>query len=973
MKIYFDSNFSITKREYEDVYQGSEFHNKLEVYFPKPEYNSYNYIYPVFSVKRADGRVFGEFALPDYEVVDNGNYLKWSTDLPKKALEIEGVVEITISFKYSNDGKYAKVSTGKVLLNVKDAIISENDIIYIGENTNLLTEIDAIRNEFGSRFNDLEMHYIGDYSDLNNFKTTGIYKINFDDTNIFHLFVYGNDNEFIQIRSSANGYYRREYDNGSWTDWIRKDYVLKVEGKGLSTNDLTDELLAKLNALKNYDDTALMAKITTIENILKTDDVDLDTLQEIVDMLKNNADGVDAIFQQLSNKVNKTELNNYYTKEEIDKVISNSSGEDNSIYLGDVDTENYINLPNDLTFDDFKNINRVKLSFNDSFLFGTKVVSTEEEIQYGIEMGANAIMISVFPDNTFTATQIVETCLKNHDNKPDDYFYATYNEITLNGLGGYVRVGEYTSTISHQDSSGYSSVYMGGGNLDIIADKDVKINDKSFNKLYDQVQMISGNYDIIRPSSTIDYARVIDSAVEKYAYISEVGGMSYKSKNLYDKSKEIVNSTTYEGNIQSSTKTNRTDYIKVSSNTSYAFSSNATDGNARYVCWYDSNKTYISQDGIFNPNTSLVAVSPSNASYCVFSYCNEATKVQITKSSSVLDFVDYFDGIRHTKVTDIKHTSANIIKLDDMAQTTKNGGTLKISNGVITLNGTFTAYSEFTITLPQPIIFKKGVSYSINLFPFSTTIGDWGVRLRKDDNTNIISYTRTNYQTSNKVFEEDTICTKVLIYTNVVSYSNYTIKPMLVYGATPPTTFEKYTEKTTISLNEIQSMEGYGLGINESCYNYLDFDKDVLVRKVLKHTFTGNETFGQSNTTKGDYRYWCSTFQNTIKKVDNVNNKGNILMAELDTISANDTNNSIDGIAISNTGTIIVYKSDIQTLDAMKAYLKGKTLYYEVLEPVESALPQIDTFIEAQQGDVITFENEYDYPVPNTIKYIKVV
>ena len=41
--------------------------------------------------------------------------------------------------------------------------------------------------------------------------------------------------------------------------------VDKVEGKGLSTEDFTTELKNRLNSLKNYDDTALTARVAAIE------------------------------------------------------------------------------------------------------------------------------------------------------------------------------------------------------------------------------------------------------------------------------------------------------------------------------------------------------------------------------------------------------------------------------------------------------------------------------------------------------------------------------------------------------------------------------------------------------------------------------------------------------------------------------------------------------------------------------------
>ena len=47
-------------------------------------------------------------------------------------------------------------------------------------------------------------------------------------------------------------------------------FVVKVEGMGLSKNDLTDILLSKLNSLENYDDSALSQSITTLQGRLDT-------------------------------------------------------------------------------------------------------------------------------------------------------------------------------------------------------------------------------------------------------------------------------------------------------------------------------------------------------------------------------------------------------------------------------------------------------------------------------------------------------------------------------------------------------------------------------------------------------------------------------------------------------------------------------------------------------------------------------
>ena len=56
-----------------------------------------------------------------------------------------------------------------------------------------------------------------------------------------------------------------DYYKKSEVDNLLNNKVDKVEGKGLSTEDFTTELKNRLNSLENYDDTALTARVATIE------------------------------------------------------------------------------------------------------------------------------------------------------------------------------------------------------------------------------------------------------------------------------------------------------------------------------------------------------------------------------------------------------------------------------------------------------------------------------------------------------------------------------------------------------------------------------------------------------------------------------------------------------------------------------------------------------------------------------------
>lgn len=127
----------------------------------------------------------------------------------------------------------------------------------------------------------------------------------------------------LNLKADAVNVYTKTETN---TELNKK--VDKVEGKQLSTNDLTDELLAKLNELKNYDDTKLLAKIESIETILKSDNLDLDTLQEIVNSLTStntSLESVKSTLNELSTKLDT--ISDYVLNIDYDTLIAFDTSE----------------------------------------------------------------------------------------------------------------------------------------------------------------------------------------------------------------------------------------------------------------------------------------------------------------------------------------------------------------------------------------------------------------------------------------------------------------------------------------------------------------------------------------------------------------------------------------------------------------------------------------------------------------------
>ena len=853
MKIYFNSDFTITKREYEEYYLGSEYHNKIEVYFPMTTYGNYTYIYPVFNVKRPDDRKFGEFALTEYNV--ENDYIIWRADLPAKALEVQGALEITIIFKYSTDNKYAKVSTGKVLLNVKEAVIGEeNDVIFTGSGDNLQGEIDAIRNEFGVRFNNVETHFINDLAELDNYKTPGIYRFNLDNLEVFHLFVYGYENEFTQIRSSSSGYYSREYDNGVWTEWSRRNYAFTdnlktVNGESIVGNGDIVIKGGSGNAidLSNYYD------IPTTNALLaaKEDKANLKALAYKDSLSKSDVG--------LGNVRNVESYSKTETDEKISDVVEIAEGKTNSYVL------KWLNNPSFKSNEDVIRINLKDNPILDSS--GAAVPNTAlkiGDIFYIIETNVPDRWLGGIDGDVYTFAKMetskvnLTDYLKNNDIKKDTYFSSTYKGYNLYGQGNNdsysgFSLSEHSINLSN-NNNGNSSIYLGGGNISIYCDNDVTINTKSFNKLYEDVQLLKGSYDLIDSPSGVGYEIAVPSNTEKYAMVSKIGGMSYKSTNLFNGVYEFGNLNTSTGAFEAGDFGCCSDYIKVDSNTTYSYRDkrnvSANFETIFYVVEYDANKGFIQHElkqlpvtnGIYFVSFTTQATTKYIRFMAIANYeteymPTEATLVKGTYTVSTLNYIEYFNGIRHTKVTDIK-----------------------LNNNIV------------------------------------------------------------------------------------------------------------------IDLSSLQDMEGYGVGINENCYNYLDFDKDVLVKRVVSYTFNGTETIASAGTnTNGKYRFFISFLEKIVKKPESDNIAGNILMKELDTITNSQATNNVEGVCIAASGKVVFYKNDITDGTAMLNYLKGKTIFYELAEPIENALPQIDTFIDVSSGGRFTFENENQQAVPYEIKYIRVV
>lgn len=228
-----------------------------------------------------------------------------------------------------------------------ESLNSKIDILEEEINTNINSQVetlnqkvdtleDTINNNIGKQVESLNESINETKQDLNSYKET-------NDKNVNDI------KEDLQKQISDNLDSLNQVNEN-----LSNSKVDKVEGKQLSTIDLTNELLTLLqdkynkeqtDKLVNELDVNLQKQIDDIKLILTTDDVDFDTLQELVNALKNNVASINDIFSTLSKKADTT-----YVEAELLKKVDKVEGK--GLSTNDYTTEEKNKLSNLENYDD---------------------------------------------------------------------------------------------------------------------------------------------------------------------------------------------------------------------------------------------------------------------------------------------------------------------------------------------------------------------------------------------------------------------------------------------------------------------------------------------------------------------------------------------------------------------------------------------------------------------------------------------
>jgi hypothetical protein len=196
--------------------------------------------------------------------------------------------------------------------------------------------------------------------------------------------------------------------------------------------------------------------------------------------------------------------------------------------------------------------------------------------------------------------------------------------------------------------------------------------------------------------------------------------------------------------------------------------------------------------------------------------------------------------------------------------------------------------------------------------------------------------------------------------------------PMIALGETkvPYKAYVGNIDNITIP-EEIRSLDGYGLGINSTYYNYIDFDRKVFVQNVYRMVFKGTEAVTlQSVNANG-----IANFQYNLNKQAIAHT---LLCNQYDIDQNVIANATKSGINLAQ-WALFVRSDTYSTVEEWKAHLaelyaSGNPLIidYVLATPIETNISTYitDEYIQVEGGGIITAVNEHKLDVPTRMYYL---
>lgn len=202
----------------------------------------------------------------------------------------------------------------------------------------------------------------------------------------------------------------------------------------------------------------------------------------------------------------------------------------------------------------------------------------------------------------------------------------------------------------------------------------------------------------------------------------------------------------------------------------------------------------------------------------------------------------------------------------------------------------------------------------------------------------------------------------------------FTCKEIALYKGAVTLPYIPYAENTLPIPAEVQALGGYGWGVNDTCYNYVDYETKRFIKRVGKYTVdtvTDESSYNSKYANITYYRIPKPTDAMSYGKNTNDNFLSRFPIVDMGASWDNaDYFYTINGTAVRNFYWVGFPKGT--TLDAAKSTLVGTEIVYELAEPVITDISDLlyaDNLVEVEGGGTLTFKNEYNYAVPSDVSF----
>lgn len=449
------------------------------------------------------------------------------------------------------------------------------------------------------------------------------------------------------------------------------------------------------------------------------------------------------------------------------------------------------------------------------------------------------------------------------------------------------------------------------------------------------------------------------SDILPFAEINKIGGMTYKSNNLANQdiakplSSGYFNTTQGAfGKIESGKQYTFSAFYKSSINTTKSLGLRAMSnsdgsgtnlGNLNTITLTNGKRVSITFTSSYN---GYVGLNGSG-----FDSTDTITDITLNEGLSDLGYQPYFEGLRNSAVNQVVVKGANL-------QKTNWSGI----NSTIELSETLKAGQKYTISI---FITKKATDYGINIYEenndgnnllFNASYTNWAQPNNGWNSFVITPIKDTNYLRINcyGIIDEEL---QGAVLKGALVEENKWVKANLYKPYKEPTT---YTIPTTIT-----SIDGYGIGIDETYHNYVDFANRKFVEHNKKIIINPNDL----KLASADRVYIeVGTSQlvgSTIIKMISNNFIDTQSWANMLT-----TNYSM----YNNTTSIYFHIDGLTTLNEYKEYFTNNQteVIYSLANPTETDLTYRitdDFIIEIEGNGTIIFDNQYKQAIPYNWTY----